>query len=365
MIGYIGLAEFIPFFAFSFFTGHFADNFSRTKIARITILLLVLQASLLVFLSANNSSFLQTNGILPLYLTVVLWGIIRAFMSPALQALMPEIVPRNLYANAATWNSTVWHIAAITGPTIGGILCAYYDFNIVYSVVVSSIVIGFILFCFITTRPAPENKKEESIMKSFSTGLKFVFGKNLLLSALSLDLFAVLFGGATAMLPAYADKILHVGATELGVLRAAPAIGAVIVAIILAYFPPMKGAGKKLLFSVAAFGVCTIFFGISENYFLSFFLLALLGAFDNISVVIRHTILQLMTPDNMRGRVGAVNGIFIGSSNELGAFESGLAAGLMGLVPSVIFGGGMTLVIVIVIAILSRQLRQLNMNNIR
>ena len=365
MIGFIGLSEFIPFFIFSFFSGQVADKYNRKIITSTTIFLMLLQVLLLFYLSHDNSFLLKTNGILPLYFAVIFWGIIRAFMGPAMQSFMPQILPRHLYGNGATWNSTVWHIAAIVGPSIGGLLCGFLSFEKVYLIDTGIMTIGFFFFIAIKHVHKPAGEMKEGIIESLATGTKFVFANKILLGALSLDLFAVLFGGATAMLPAFADKILHVGAIELGFLRAAPAIGAVIVAIILAYYPPVKNSGKKLLLSVAAFGFFTIIFALSTNFYLTIFLLALIGAFDNISVVIRHTILQLMTPDNMRGRVSAVNGIFIGSSNEIGAFESGVAAGLMGLVPSVIFGGGMTVVIVITIALLSKPLLKLHMNNIK
>ena len=365
MIGYIGLSEFLPFFAFSFFSGQVADRYNRKSITSATVFLLILQALVLYFLSRNDSFLLKANGIIWLYLTVVLWGIIRAFMSPAMTAFMAQVLPRDLYTNGATWNSTVWHVAAIAGPTLGGMLCAWLSFDQVYLIDAGMIAVGFLFLIIITYTHVPVREAKEGFMESLAAGIRFVFSNKILLSALSLDLFAVLFGGATAMLPAFADKVLQVGAVELGMLRASPAIGAVIMAIILAYYPPVKDSGKKLLLSVAVFGLCTIAFALSANFYLSLLILALIGAFDNISVVIRHTILQLMTPDHMRGRVSAVNGIFIGSSNEIGAFESGVAAGLMGLIPSVVFGGSMTVVVVIIIAIAFPPLLRLSLKNIK
>ena len=206
--------------------------------------------------------------------------------------------------------------------------------------------------------------KKESIVESLSAGIKFVYAHQLILGVLSLDLFAVLFGGAVSMLPAFADKVLHVGAVELGLLRAAPACGAVLVAMLLAYKPLAKNAGRNLLFAVGAFGLATILFGISTNLYLALFFLFLTGAFDNVSVVIRHTILQLSTPDEMRGRVSAVNSIFIGSSNEIGAFESGVAARAMGLKPSIVFGGIMTILIVFATAKITPVLRNLNLKSL-
>ena len=226
------------------------------------------------------------------------------------------------------------------------------------------IVISVIFFFFISSKPIPKKEKKESLFESLSVGIKFVFSNQLILGALTLDLFAVLFGGAVSMLPAYADKILHVGSEQLGLLRAAPAFGAVIMALIIAYKPPTKNAGRSLLISVGAFGIATVLFGISTNFYLSLFFLFLTGAFDNVSVVIRHTILQLSTPDEMRGRVSAVNSIFIGSSNEIGSFESGVAARAMGLKPSIVFGGIMTILIVALTAKIAPKLRGLNLKSL-
>ncbi|MEN9441671.1 MAG: hypothetical protein RLZ33_1748, partial [Bacteroidota bacterium] len=223
---------------------------------------------------------------------------------------------------------------------------------------------AFLAFLFIASKPIPVKEKSESLFESLSAGIKFVFKNQLILGALSLDLFAVLFGGAVALLPAFADKVLHAGAVELGFLRAAPAVGAVLMALIIAYKPPTKNAGRNLFLSVGAFGLATILFGLSTNFYLALFFLFLTGAFDNVSVVIRHTILQLSTPDNMRGRVSAVNGIFIGSSNEIGAFESGAAARALGLRPSIVFGGIMTVLVVLATAKLAPKLRKLNIDHL-
>jgi hypothetical protein len=205
---------------------------------------------------------------------------------------------------------------------------------------------GWILFFFVKKKPLPERTKHETIWESLSAGLKFVFSNQMILSALSLDMFAVFFGGAVSVLPIFADQVLHTGAKGLGFLRAAPAIGAIIMSFVQAHWPPFKNAGRNLLVCVFGFGMCIIFFALSKSFYLTLFILMLSGMFDNVSVIIRATIIQLYTPDDMRGRVSAVNGIFIGSSNELGSFESGLAAKLLGLIPSVIFGGSMTLAVV-------------------
>lgn len=366
-IGLIGLSEAIPFITLSFFTGYLADTQSRTRIIRICLYLLLAQAIILWWLSLDGSSILKEMGLIPLYSAVVFWGIIRGFMSPASQAFVSQLVPREHLANATTWNSFIWHMAAIAGPAAGGVLCAFMDFDKVYLVNAALLIIAISFFVFVKHRPASFTNVTESFITSIKTGIKFVFAHRIILGSLSLDMFAVLFGGAVAMLPAFADKVILSELTtsqELGILRASPAIGSVVMALIMAFFPPTRKAGRNLLFSVALFGLCIILFSLSESLILSCLLLACTGAFDNVSVVIRHTIIQLMTPDEMRGRVSAVNGIFIGSSNEIGSFESGLAASLMGLVPSVIFGGSMTILIVCVIFLLVPALRRLNLEKI-
>jgi MFS family permease len=318
---------------------------SRKLIIIISVSLLIFSTSALLYFSLDTSTVIKDHGTLPIYLVFCFIGIVRGFISAAFPAFMAQIVPREHYANSATWNSSVWHVGAVVGPAGAGIICAI-SFSAAYSVDLIFIGISILSFVFIASKPLPAREKKETLMQSLSGGIKFVFSNQLILGALSLDLFAVLFGGAVAMLPAYADKILFVGPMELGFLRASPAIGAIFTAIILAYKPIKKNAGRNLFINVGLFGIATILFAYSTNYYLSLFFLFLTGAFDNVSVVIRHTILQLSTPDEMRGRVSAVNSIFIGSSNEIGGFESGLTARLMGLVRSVAFGGIMTVLIV-------------------
>jgi MFS family permease len=363
-LGMIGLAEAIPFIIVSLFSGHVADNFNRKRIIIIFTTLLIGCTSTLLYFSMDTSTIIKTYGTLPIFFVIGGIGVIRGFLSASFPSFMAQIVPRELYANSATWNSTVWHVASIVGPAMAGFICAV-SFTAAYQVNIIMIVIAVISFLFIASKPLPFKEQKESLKNSLSAGIKFVFGNQLILGALSLDLFAVLFGGAVGMLPAYADKILHVGAVELGFLRAAPAAGAVLMALILAYRPLARNAGRNLFISIALFGLATILFGISTNYYLSLFFLFLTGAFDNVSVVIRHTILQLSTPDNMRGRVSAVNSIFIGSSNEIGGFESGVAAKAMGLMPSVVFGGIMTVLIVGITAKLAPKLRKLDLKDIQ
>lgn len=362
-LGLIGLAEAIPFIVVSLFSGHIADTYNRKYIIIVFTSLLLLCTGALYFLSLETSTVIAQYGAMPVFFIIGCIGIIRGFLAPAFPSFMSQLVDRSLYVNSATWNSTVWHVGSIIGPAVAGFICAI-SFSTAYAVDMILICIAVFSFFFIRSKPLPVKDAKESIFQSLSAGVKFVFKNQIILGALSLDLFAVLFGGAVALLPAFADKILFVGAVELGFLRAAPAFGAVVMAIIIAYKPPTKNVGKNLLFSVGAFGLATIGFAISSNYYLSLFFLFLTGAFDNVSVVIRHTILQLSTPNEMRGRVAAVNSIFIGSSNEIGAFESGVTGKLFGLVNSVVFGGVMTLVVVATTSRLAKKLRKLDLTSI-
>lgn len=362
-LGMIGLAEAIPFIVTSLFSGHIADTYSRKKIIVIATSFLLLSTFILFYFSAHASTMLDLYGTAPIFFVIGLTGIIRGFISAALTPFMSQLLAREWYTSAATWNSSVWHTGAILGPPIAGFLCAI-SFDTAYATNLVFILLSIISLLLIQSRPVPAREKKETLRESLSAGIKFVFSNQLILGAISLDLFAVLFGGAVAMLPVYADKILHVGDIEFGFLRAIPAVGAVVTAVVLAYFPPTKKAGKNLFLCIGAFGVATILFGLSTNFYWALFFLFLTGAFDNVSVVIRHTVLQLSTPDHMRGRVSAVNSIFIGSSNEIGAFESGVAAKAMGLVPSVVFGGVMTVLIVAITAKLAPKLRKLNIHSI-
>jgi MFS family permease len=363
-LGMIGLAEAIPFILVSFFSGHIADTFNRKWIVIVFSTLLFIVTLFLFYVSIAPQSLLHTFGTLPIYAAVIMIGMIRGFIGAALPSFMSQIVPRNLYTNAATWNSTVWHIGSILGPASAGLLIAL-GYSTAYAVDLIFIFVAVTAFVFIHNHPIPKKEVREGITKSIGEGVKFVIKHPIILGALCLDLFAVLFGGAVALLPAFADEVLHSGAIELGFLRAAPAIGAVIIALIIAYRPPEKKAGRNLFLSVTAFGLSTVFFGLSTNFYLAWFFLFLTGAFDNVSVVIRHTILQLCTPDNMRGRVSAVNGIFIGSSNEIGAFESGITARAFGLKPSIVIGGILTILVVIITAKLTPKLRNLDMEDLK
>jgi MFS family permease len=340
-LGLIGLAEAIPALSIALYAGHMLDNNDRRRIVLWSVGFLALCSVLLLILIINQPPDL----VWYIYGVILLTGLARGFMGPGFFTLLAQIVPKSLYGNSSTWNSTSWQTGAIAGPAIGGILYANLGVKISMSMVIVLIIISLWLVLKIRSRGAPENSGKEGIVESLKAGLRFVFSNKIILGALSLDLCAVLFGGAVALLPVFAKDILKTGPEGLGFLRAAPSVGAFITMIGMAYRPPLKRAGTNFLLCVAGFGVCIILFAVSRNFYLSLFLLALSGAFDSVGVIIRSVILQVMTPENMRGRVSAVNTMFIGSSNELGAFESGFAARLLGTVPSVIFGGCMTLLV--------------------
>jgi MFS family permease len=286
------------------------------------------------------------HGAFSIYAIIFVSGIARGFITPALFAFMPQLVPRELFQNAVSWNSTLWEMASIGGPPIGGLIYGFFGITAAYSIDVSLMLLGLMLASTVASRPLPPVTEEQGISDKIKAGLTFVFQNKIILNAISLDLFAVLFGGAVALLPIFAAEILHVGKIGLGFLRSAPGIGALLIALYLTHNPIKKRMGKILLLSVAGFGLCMIFFALSTNFWLSMGLLIMSGGFDFVSVIVRSTLLQTLTPENMKGRVSAVNNIFIGSSNEIGGFESGVAARLMKVVPSVIFGGVMTLLVV-------------------
>lgn len=359
-LGLIGLAEAIPYILIALFAGYVVDHYDRRKILLTAISVLVVASISLFYYSMNVEDF-SIKGVLPIYILIFITGLARGFISPSMFAIMSQLVPKNLFPNSSTWNSTVWQIGAVGGPALGGFVYGFLGVAKAYLLNTFLFTLAFLFFSLITTRAVIKSDKVEGLRESLTAGLKFVFKNQLLVSALSLDLFAVFFGGAVALLPMFADQVLMVGPKGLGILRSAPAFGALIMAVLLAYYPLKENAGKKLLYAVALFGICTIGFGLSTNFYLSLIFLALSGAFDNISVVIRTTIVQMQTPDNMRGRVSSVNSIFIGSSNEIGAFESGFAAKLLGLVPSVVFGGTMTMLVTGITARFAPKLRKLNL----
>jgi MFS family permease len=360
-LGLIGISEVIPFFCVALFAGHAADIINRKKIILVSNLVYFICAAALLLVSTSFRPLLAIYGVIPIYLIIFITGIARGFMSPAQTAFVAQLVPRELFGNASTWNSIAWQTAEITGPAIGGLVYGFWGIGPAYSLVIISSAMGFIFFFLTQKQPLPERNKEENIWQSLSAGIQFVFGNQVLLSAITLDMFAVFFGGVLCVLPIFADQIFHTGAKGLGFLRAAPAAGAITMSIIQTHWPLFKQAGRNLFVGVFVFGISIILFAFSRNFYLSLFILMIGGMADNISVVIRATIIQLYTPNEMRGRVASVNSIFLGSSNELGSFESGVAAKLMGLIPSVIFGGSMTLGVVATVRNFAPKLRQLRM----
>jgi len=362
-LGMIGLTEVIPQVGIALFAGHFVDIWDRKKIIFYTTFLLLLGSLILAVYSLPSYDFHRLFGVWPIYLTIFLTGLSRGILMPANTALLGQLVPRRLLTGAATWSSTTWQVGAVTGPALGGLVYGFFGVLPALSLVFFFYLTCTVLLLFIKSpgkMVIPEGSTE-GIFARMKEGIHYVFNNQILLGAFTLDMFAVLFGGAVAMLPVFASDILKVGPEGLGILRACPAIGAIVMSIVLTFNPPVKNSGKLLLYSIFGFGLSMIVFALSKNFYLSAFVLFLSGAFDDVSVIIRASILQIFTSDEMKGRVAAVNSIFIGSSNELGAFESGVTAGLMGLVPSVIFGGSMTLLVVAFAAIKSPTLRNLKL----
>jgi len=364
-MGMIGLTEVIPQVSIALFAGHFVDIWDRKLIIFRTSFLLLIGSAILLGSTINSEYTSFLTGTIPIFVTIFLVGLVRGILMPAHTALLGQLVPRELLTRAATWGSTVWQVAAVTGPALGGLMYGFFGIVPAYVLVFTFFLTCVIIIYFIKSpgKVIQHPDRDERIFASISEGIRYVFKNQILLGAFSLDMFAVLFGGAIAMLPVFASEILKVGPQGLGVLRACPAIGAILMSVILTFYPPLKRSGRQMLFSVAGFGICMIVFALSRNFYLSAGVLLLSGSFDFVSVVIRSSILQLFTSNEMKGRVSSVNSIFIGSSNELGAFESGAAASLMGLVSSVVFGGVMTLVVVGVAAVVAPKLRGMSLKD--
>ncbi len=349
----VGLVQVAPFLVFALFAGHIADKYDR----RLTMLF-----TQILFVAASVVLAFDTRSVALIYTCLFFTATARAFQGPARLAALPLIVPTESLRNAITWNSSVQELASVTGPALAGVLLATGGTQLVYIVQAVSAVAVLASFLLLKLRIEPvevlPEKSKIPAVQAIVEGVRFVWRDKLILPAMSLDLFAVLFGGATALLPIYAVEILHGGVHALAWLRAAPAIGAVSMALATAHLPRVKNAGAALLWGVAGFGVATIVFAVSKSFWLSFAMLILTGAFDNISVVLRNSLVQTETPDYVKGRVLAVNNIFISCSNQLGAVESGLAATWLGTVPSVAFGGFATLAVVGAFAAGAKTLRR-------
>lgn len=356
-LGLIGLAEALPFIATALYAGHVADRRDRRRITLGALWVLVGCSVALLALARAGTGRTALSAI---YAVIVVSGVARAFLQAARSALAAELVPRDVYPNAIAWRSGVWQLGAVIGPAVGGVLYAWRGAVVAYAVDAALLVVALGAVLAIRHRTPARDPGATSVTESLTAGLRYVFATPVVLGALSLDLFAVLFGGAVALLPIFANEILHVGPQGLGALRAAPAVGAVVMSAVIAWRPPQRRLGVTLLGAVAAFGVAMIGFALSTAFWLSMALLVVSGAVDMVSVFVRQSLVQTLTPEHLLGRVSAVNSVFIGSSNEIGMFESGVAAKLLGVVRSVVFGGAMTLVVVAATAWGNPPLRRLD-----
>ncbi|MBP7881726.1 MAG: MFS transporter [Candidatus Methylopumilus sp.] len=359
-LGLVGLAEIIPYFCSALFAGYAVDHYSKRNFAILSSLVLMLSS---LTLAAVASEMITKYPTLVIYASIGLVGLGRAFIAPSYSSIFAIILPRKEYGKASGIGSSAFQIGLVTGPALGGVLVGWTSVTIAYLVAASFALMSALPLVMLnishqTTKP------EKAVFAGIAEAVKFVVNHQVILSAQALDMFAVLLGGAVAMLPAFIHDIYQVGPEGLGILRSSPAIGAIMTGIYLARNPIREHAGKYLLWAVAGFGVCIIGFGLTSHFWVAALILVLSGIFDGVSVILRTTIMQLSTPDHMRGRVASINGIFIGSSNELGAFESGVTAKLFGLVPSVVLGGLMTLGVVATTAKLTPKLRNLDLNHL-
>ncbi len=359
-LGAVGLAEALPFVAFALFGGHVADVRDRRRVSLAVLYVMVAVSAGLLLLTLERGALGAARHKFAIYSAIVILGVCRSFLQPARAALNAELLPPSLYAKAIAIRTSFFQLAMFAGPAGGGLLYAAIGPQGAYLCAGLLLVAAWLaMYRVPKDRPTQSLKSGLSVARSIREGFSYLASDRLLLSALLLDLFGVLFGGATALLPVFANEILAVGSRGFGVLRAAPAVGALAASIVLAARPPLRRAGPTLLISTAGFGLAMVAFALSKSFVLSLGLLALSGALDMVSVVVRSTLLQLRVPGRLLGRVASINQIFIGSSNEIGAFESGVAARLLGVIPSVVFGGGMTLLVTGVTGWLGPELRRL------
>ncbi len=349
-IGLVGLSEFIPVISLALYAGHVIDKSDkRTLLLKGILSYSLCVIALIALTSSYYSNTLNKNyQELGFYVVIFFTGIIRAFSGPTSNAIVAQLVPRNILQFASNLSSSTWLIASITGHASAGFFIAWFGINTTFCIILVYVLLAAAFVFTISKKPIVNSKQDTNAWRSVKEGLHFVLSNKIMMGAISLDLFAVLFGGAVALIPEFANKILAVGPIGFGWLNAASDMGSMIVIVLLTLFPMRKQQGKRMMFAVAGFGVCIIVFGLSTIYAISFAALMISGMCDGISVMVRGTILQLTTPDEMRGRVSSVNSMFINSSNELGMMESGLASRAFGLVPSVIFGGTLTLLVVII-----------------
>ena len=362
-LGLIGLMEIVPAFTMALFAGHIVDQREkRNLLATIIAAFSLISFGLFLLTWPVIVSTWSTSTILYcIYALVFFGGFLRSFFGPTIFSLIALIVPKKIYANAATWSSSTWQMASVLGPAFAGFSIGWIGVHWSLCIIFGLIILSLLIVFRIKKKPILNPKIGEPVIQSLKEGVQFVFKTKAILGAITLDMVAVLFGGAVALLPIFAQDILKVGSEGFGVLRAAPAVGAFLTMLITAYLPISKNAGLKLLGAIFGFGVCIIVFGLSSIFWVSVLALFFSGVTDGVSMVIRQTILQIKTPDHMRGRVASVNSMFVGSSNELGAFESGLTAKLMGTVTAVVFGGTMTLITVVTTGIVSPSFRKLDL----
>ncbi len=349
-IGLIGLIEFVPAVIMALYSGHIIDRNDKKKLLVFSFAgNLILTIVLTIATLTSTMAYLGDHTVLLIiYAVIFCIGIMRAFSGPTSFALVSQLIPKEELPNAITWHSGSWQIASVTGPALAGLLYGSIGVSNTFYWMVLGLTIAMTSVFLITNKPASIQLRDEPVLESIKQGFRFVWKSRDILGTMSLDLFAVFFGGATALLPYFSDVILKTGPEGLGMLRSAPAVGSLFVLTLVTIRPLKKQQGRLMLYCVAGFGTMIILFGLSQMFWLSMFALFMSGVLDGISVIVRSTILQLKTPDEMRGRVASLNSIFIMSSNELGAFESGLTSRIMGVVPAVVFGGGMTLLVVIV-----------------
>ena len=361
-LGLVGLAEVLPYFCVAPFAGYLADHLPRRKLGMAACLGLVATATILCAVALGGLPF---KGVWPIYLAIALTGMVRAFLSPVYNALFARVLARGQYARGAGFGSVVFQCGMVLGPALGGVLVGWGSKGLAYGVAALMALLALGALALLRVAEAPPPQLRAPIFASIAEGVRFVLATPVMLGAMALDMFSVLLGGVVAMLPAFIHEILHYGPQGLGILRAVPALGSVCVGLWLARHPLHRNAGRTLLFAVAGFGLCVIGFGLSRHFWLSAAILLFYGACDGVSVVVRSTILQLATPDEMRGRVSSINGIFISSSNELGAFYAGSMARLLGLVPAVVVGGCAVLGVAAITAWKTPQLRRLNLRDLQ
>ncbi|MEO8634707.1 MAG: MFS transporter [Gemmatimonadales bacterium] len=356
-LGLVGLAEALPFIAFALPAGQLADRVDRRRLCLMALIVLVGCAVAMFWMTF--AGFIRQDTVWAVYLVLFISGIARSLLQPTRTALSADLIPREIYLNAITWRSSTWQFAAVAGPAAGGLLLGLGGASLAYGTAAGLLLLSCVALYRVAVRPQPAATEGVTGLTGLLEGIRFMRTQPVLLGAITLDLFSVLFAGAEALLPVFALDILHVGAEGLGLLRAAPAVGSVLMSVYLSHRPMKSRAGWIMLISVALYGVCITVFGLSTSFPLSLGVLALSGMFDNVSVVLRSTLLQTLTPRHLLGRVAAVNAVFIGSSNEIGAFESGVAARILGAVPAVVLGGMVPMFVVAMIAWRVPKLRRL------